>query len=96
MGTIICRDVTIKNLETGEAFKITNLNDIDTALGLGFDNDDKFVGAGMRSHINPSTAGEITFEAKIDPRALLYIFTGIKVTNNWLKMHGGVMSRRKR
>lgn len=40
-----------------------------------------------------------TFEGSIDickanRNALLSLFHGREVTNNWLKMHGGVMSRK--
>ena len=38
---------------------------------------------------------EITFEAKINQLALLSILTGKKITNNWLKLHGGVMQRKR-
>ena len=38
---------------------------------------------------------EITVEAKIDKLALLSILTGVKVTNNWLKLHGGIMRRKR-
>lgn len=38
---------------------------------------------------------ELTIECgPIDPRAKLYIFTGIWPSNNWLKMHGGVLQRK--
>lgn len=39
---------------------------------------------------------EITFEAKVDKLTLLSILTGVKVTNNWLKLHGGIMRRKRR
>ena len=39
----------------------------------------------------PNTA---TFTAEVDRNAMLSIFHGHKVTNNWLKYHGGVMSRK--
>lgn len=41
---------------------------------------------------------EITIEietARIDKKDLLSLLLGRKVTNNWLKMHGGVMTRKK-
>lgn len=36
-----------------------------------------------------------TIEMKIDRNFLLTLLYGRKVTNNWLKMHGGVMTRKK-
>ena len=34
--------------------------------------------------------------ARITPRILLLLYTGKYPTNNWLKMHGGIMERRNR
>lgn len=41
---------------------------------------------------------EITmeFQARVTPRILLLLYTGKYPTNNWLKMHGGIMERRNR
>lgn len=39
----------------------------------------------------PATA---TFTVKADRLTLLSILYGHKITNNWLKRHGGVMSRK--
>lgn len=36
-----------------------------------------------------------TFECKIDNLVLLSLLMGRKITNNWLKMHGGVMRRKR-
>ena len=41
--------------------------------------------------IAPATA---TFTAKINRLAMLSLLHGHKITNNWLKRHGGVMSRK--
>ena len=38
---------------------------------------------------------EATFECKLSRTTFLSLVCGRKVTNNWLKMHGGIMSRRK-
>ena len=39
---------------------------------------------------------EVTIEnVKINRNTLLSILLGRKVTNNWLKMHGGIMTRKK-
>lgn len=38
-----------------------------------------------------------TYTGNVSPissKDLLSIISGIRITNNWLKMHGGVMSRR--
>lgn len=37
---------------------------------------------------------EATFECKLSRTTFLSIVHGHKVTNNWLKMHGGIMTRR--
>lgn len=36
----------------------------------------------------------LAFETKINPRVLLFLCTGKYPSNNWLKMHGGIMERR--
>ena len=42
--------------------------------------------------------GSVEFGCKsvINRNLLLRLVTGFPITNNWLKMHGGVMSRTKR
>ena len=42
--------------------------------------------------------GSVEFDCKsvINRNLLLRLLTGFPVTNNWLKMHGGIMSRTKR
>ena len=37
---------------------------------------------------------EITLTAHVDRNTLLSFIHGRKITNNWLKIHGGVMSRK--
>ena len=38
--------------------------------------------------------GEATITCEFDRNSILSIIYGKKITNNWLKMHGGVMSRK--
>lgn len=38
---------------------------------------------------------EATFEVHVPRLSMLSLVHGHKVTNNWLKMHGGIMSRRR-
>ena len=48
--------------------------------------------------INIDWGKEITFtvqNVQINRNKLLSLIHGRKITNNWLKMHGGVMTRRK-
>lgn len=42
------------------------------------------------------TMPELTFvdHGHIEPRTLLSLITGQHITNNWLKTHGGVMTRK--
>lgn len=42
--------------------------------------------------------GSVEFDCKsvINRNLLLRLLTGFPVTNNWLKMHGGIMGRTKR
>ena len=39
---------------------------------------------------------EITmeFQARVTPQLLLTLLTGLPITNNWLKLHGGIMERK--
>ena len=39
---------------------------------------------------------EITmeFQARVTPRLLLTLVAGLPITNNWLKLHGGIMERK--
>lgn len=39
---------------------------------------------------------EITmeFQTRVTPRLLLTLATGMSISNNWLKMHGGIMERK--
>lgn len=39
---------------------------------------------------------EITmeFQARVTPRLLLTLATGMSISNNWMKMHGGIMERK--
>ena len=37
---------------------------------------------------------EFECKATVDQHAILSLLLGRKITNNWLKMHGGVMSRK--
>lgn len=39
-------------------------------------------------------AVEVSFTARFDPWDMWLYLTGRKITNNWLKMHGGIMRRR--
>ena len=39
-------------------------------------------------------SSEATFECKLHRPTFLTLVHGRKVTNNWLKMHGGIMTRR--
>lgn len=41
-----------------------------------------------------SAGGTLEMEAKIERLDMLGLMYGRKITNNWLKMHGGVMGRR--
>ena len=44
--------------------------------------------------IPPFKEATMTFKMQLRRNTVLSLIHGRKVTNNWLKMHGGVMSRR--
>lgn len=54
--------------------------------------DEQPSGNKLRDLFNDSA--EIAFEAHIDPKTFWLLCTGKQISNNWLKTHGGVMSRR--
>lgn len=41
-----------------------------------------------------SIEGELRFNGHIDTKVVLSLLTGMKITNNWLKLHGGVIERK--
>lgn len=45
-------------------------------------------------HESVNAGGTLEMEAKIERLDMLRLMYGRKITNNWLKMHGGVMGRR--
>ena len=49
----------------------------------------------MRSILAGDHSAELTITTRFDNLSLLSLFTGRKMTNNWMKMHGGVMRRKR-
>lgn len=48
----------------------------------------------LPEHLSTSWSGEMFFETKLDSLTVLSLLSGRRVTNNWLKMHGGVLMRK--
>ena len=48
----------------------------------------------LPEHLSTSWSGEMTFDIKLDNLTVLSLLSGRQVTNNWLKMHGGVLMRK--
>jgi hypothetical protein len=46
--------------------------------------------------LSQEISGSISFETNITARQMLFLMTGKLPSNNWLKMHGGVMERKAR
>lgn len=50
----------------------------------------------QRFNFKPLNSGEVSFDVQINRNQLLSLLTGKDITNNWLKMHGGIMTRRNK
>lgn len=62
---------------------------------LVYEEQEKEVSTNFVTQLKPEKM-EITLEnVKINRNALLSLLHGRKVTNNWLKIHNGVMTRKK-
>lgn len=48
----------------------------------------------LPEHILTSYSGEMTMDVELDSLTALSLLSGRRVTNNWLKMHGGVLIRK--
>ena len=48
----------------------------------------------LPEHILTSYSGEMTVNVELDSLTVLSLLGGRQVTNNWLKMHGGVLMRK--
>lgn len=49
----------------------------------------------MRSILMGNNSAELTIATRFDNLTLLSLLMGRKMTNNWVKMHGGVMRRKR-
>lgn len=48
----------------------------------------------LPEHSLTSYSDKMTFDIKLDSLTVLSLLSGRRVTNNWLKMHGGVLIRK--
>lgn len=48
----------------------------------------------LQEHILMSYSGEMTVNVELDSLTFLSLLGGRQITNNWLKMHGGVLIRK--
>lgn len=48
----------------------------------------------LPEHLSTSWSGEMTMDVELDSLTALSLLSGRRVTNNWLKMHGGVLIRK--
>lgn len=69
---------------TGDTFELN------TEYAMIYDSD---IGESETHIYIPAT---ITFNCRFDRLAVLSLIHGRKITNNWLKMHGGVMTRKSK
>lgn len=94
-GTLFFTDVK----GTGGSFKlgeIKELDDINTMLDeIENKCEEEYVDTSSIMIKRPSSYA-MTAEIKMDRQSMLSLIYGQKMTNNWLKMHGGVVTRRGR
>lgn len=48
----------------------------------------------LPEHLSTSYSDKMTFDIRLDSLTILSLLGGRRVTNNWLKMHGGVLIRK--
>lgn len=48
----------------------------------------------LPEHSSTSYSDKMTFDIRLDNLTVLSLLSGRQVTNNWLKMHGGVLMRK--
>ena len=74
--------------ETGEKSELAEVQDVEVTSYL-----EDGLETLTKAFVKMETTAA-TFTAAINRMTLLSLFIGRRVTNNWLKMHGGVMTRR--
>lgn len=45
----------------------------------------------LPEHLSTSYSDKMTFDIRLDNLTVLSLLNGRQITNNWLKMHGGVL-----
>ena len=48
----------------------------------------------LPEHLSTFYSGEMTMDVELDDLIVLSLLSGRRVTNNWLKMHSGVLIRK--
>ena len=81
----------IRDISGDEFREVTCVNDI-SVLSEDSDKTD----AKVIMSVDLASSSDFTCEIRIHSCDLLSILCGKHITNNWLKMHDGVMRRRKR
>ena len=75
-----------------ESFTLSSLSNIDISMEAELDKSDA---EDYISALVSNKPVEFSCETRINPWVMFYLLTGIKPTNNWFKMHGGVMRRKR-
>ena len=79
--------------ETGASFKLADIKNMDIVCCE--ENEEEYVNDANQIIKLPNNHTMMA-EFKMDRLSMLSLIYGQKITNNWLKMHGGVMTRRKK
>lgn len=82
--------VTVMDSETGKVIN-GDLTPVSLELLPEVQSEEHFIGVDLAS--GESFTAEI--ELNICPLGMLSLLTGRRITNNWLKYHGGVMQRKR-
>lgn len=78
--------------DAGASFKLTDIKDIEVCCEENKENVEYFDSSTQIVKL-PSNH-TMTVEFEMDRQSMFSLIYGQKMTNNWLKMHGGVMTRR--
>ncbi len=78
-------------LFTSDGEKIGTLQEVE----IDMDNKEDIIDENNKLDFNPFEKCSFEVESKIDLFSFYDLFYGYKMTNNYLKMHGGIMRRKR-
>lgn len=80
-------------LFTSDGEKIGTINAEEVKIDI--ENNEDIIKKNNKSDFNPFEKCSFECETKLNLFTYYYLMYGIKMTNNYLKMHGGIMRRKR-